>query len=455
MQPAVRLARACLVTTAMLLAACSGTPADSRQVVRFWAMGYEGEVVAQMLPAFQRLHPDIRVELQQQPWTAAHEKLLTAFAGDSLPDVCALGNTWVPEFAALGALTPIDARVGVATDIQPPDWFAGPWATGVVDGKLYGLPWYTETRAPYVRRDLLAKAGITTLPRTWDEWRAAMAAIKAMVGPKRYAILIPLNEFEPLLNLAIQQPDPLLREGGRFGNFRSPGYKRTLAFYKEIFDKGWAPAVANTAISNVWDEFGNGYYSFYISGPWNIAEFDKRLPPSLQAKWSTMALPGPDGPGASVAGGTTLVLFSKARDPDAAWTLIRWLAQPAQQVRLHALTGDLPPRRSAWATLGADANAQVFRDQLERALPAPQVPEWERITTEMRLVAEQMVNGKLGVDEAAAETDRRADAILEKRRWMLDQHAQAPVAARTTPTPAASPVPASPPAPPATTAGAP
>ena len=40
--------------------------------------------------------------------------------------------------------------------------------------------------------------------------------------------------------------------------------------------------MTNTQISNVWDEFGNGYYAFYMSGPWNIAEFKKRLPQRLQ-----------------------------------------------------------------------------------------------------------------------------------------------------------------------------
>jgi multiple sugar transport system substrate-binding protein len=283
---------------------------------------------------------------------------------------------------------------------------------------------------PYYRRDLLAKAGIAAPPRSWDEWRVAMAAIKRVVGPKQYAILLPLNEFEPLLNLAIQQPDPLLRDGGRYGNFRSPGYRRALAFYLEMFQQGWAPPVSNTLISNVWDEFGRGFFSFYISGPWNIAEFRKRLPASQQKDWMTMPLPGPDGPGASVAGGTTLVLFAGSKQPDAAWKLIEYLSEPAVQIRFHALTGDLPPRRSAWTTpaLRDDPYAQAFRNQLERALPTPKVPEWERIATEIRLVAEQMVNGRLSVDQAAAETDRRADAILEKRRWMLDRASRAAAA---------------------------
>jgi len=411
----------------LLSAGCGRERDDGREVVRFWAMGSEGELVAQLLPEFERRNPGIHVDLQQQPWTAAHEKLLTAFAGDALPDVCSLGNTWVPEFAALGALDPLDARIAATPSLDVDDYFPGIWDTGVVDGTVYGLPWYTETRLPFYRRDLLAKAGIATPPRDWNEWRTAMAAIKREVGPDRFAILLPVNEFEPLLNLAIQQPDPLLRDGGRHGNFRSAGYRRALTFYKEMFDKRWAPLFTNNQISNVWDELGNGLFSFYISGPWNIAEFKKRLPPSVQDDWMTMPLPGPDGPGASVAGGTTLVVFSASRHKDAAWKLIQYLSDPKVQARFHGLTGDLPPRRSPWQTpaLANDPYARAFRDQLERAKPAPQVPEWERIATEIRLVAEELVHGRLTVDQAATEMDRRADAILEKRRWMLDHNASA------------------------------
>ena len=409
------------------LGGCARAPADDRTVVRFWAMGYEGEVVAQLVPDFEREHPGIRIDVQQLPWTAAHEKLLTAFAGDSLPDVCALGNTWVPEFAALGALAPLDARVAATASVDAADYFPGAWDTGVVGGTLYALPWYVETRVPYVRTDLLAQAGIATMPRTWDEWATALAAIKREVGPQRYAILLPLNEFEPLLNLAIQQPDPLLRDGGRYGNFRSPGFRRALAFYKRAFDEGWAPRMTNTQIANVWDEFGDGFYTFYVNGPWNIAEFRARLPAARADDWTTIPLPGPDGPGASVSGGTSFVLFRDSPHHDAAWAWVEYLSRPDVQARFHALTGDLPPRRSAWEApaLAADVPSRAFRDQLERARPTPKVPEWERIAQEMRLVAEEMVAGRLTVDEAATELDRRADAILEKRRWLLDRDAEA------------------------------
>ncbi len=61
---------------------------------------------------------------------------------------------------------------------------------------------------------------------------------------------------EPLLVLALQQPSELLRDDGRYGNFRSPDFRRTLEFYASMFRRGWAPKMTNTQISNVWDEFG-------------------------------------------------------------------------------------------------------------------------------------------------------------------------------------------------------
>ncbi len=422
----LRLCPAWLLS-ALLVAGCSRAPQDAREVVRFWAMGQEGEVVAQLLPEFERRNPGIRVDLQQLPWTAAHEKLLTAFAGDALPDVVPLGNTWIAEFAALDALEPLDVRIAASATFAREDFFSGAWDSGVVEGTTYAVPWYVETRVPYYRRDLLEAAGIASPPATWEEWRQAMVAIKRQAGADRYAVLLPLNEFEPLLNLAMQQPDPLLRENGRYGNFRSAGFRRTLAFYKSLFDAELAPRMDNTRISNVWDEFGRGFFAFYISGPWNVAEFRKRMPEPLKDAWMTMPLPGPIGPGASIAGGTSFVVFRQSQHKQAAWSLIEYLSAPAQQLRLHALTGDLPPRRSPWTTpaLANDPYARAFRDQLERAVPAPKVPEWERIAQEMRLVGEQLANGRLDVNQAAAELDRRADAILAKRRWMLDRKAEA------------------------------
>jgi multiple sugar transport system substrate-binding protein len=413
-----------MLVAVLALAACGQSSTDPTKL-RFWAMGREGEVVAALLPEFERTHPGIRVQVQQLPWSAAHEKLLTAIAGDATPDICQVGNTWIPELVALNALQPMDSYVAASSTVEHSDYFAGIWDTNVMSGKLYGVPWYVDTRLLFYRRDLLAAAGFPGPPASWPEWSRMLAAIKVRAGPDRYAILLPLNEFEPLLMLALQQPEPLLREHGRWGNFESDGFRRALAFYLEMFRQGWAPPLTNAEVSNVWNEFGRGYFSFYLSGPWNIGEFKRRLPADKQEAWMTAPLPGPTGPGSSIAGGSSLAIFSAARDKVAAWQLIEYLSQPDIQRRFHELTGDLPPRRASWTgtPLAEDIYARAFREQLERVKPVPKVPEWERIANEIRIVAERTVHGEISLDQAVKELDARADRILEKRRWLLDHRA--------------------------------
>ncbi|MEO5625320.1 MAG: sugar ABC transporter substrate-binding protein [Dokdonella sp.] len=406
----------------LALAGCGKTESD-HVTLKMWAIGREAEVVPVMLADFERTHPGIHVDVQALPLTAAHEKLLTAFAGEALPDIGQIGNTWLPELATLGALQPLQSLVDTSKVIEESDYFPGIWATNVIDGQLYGVPWYVDTRLLFYRKDLLAQAGFAESPHTWDEWQRALAAIKKNAGEKKYAILLPINEYEPLLNLAIQEPDPLLRDNDTRGNFESAGFRRAFAFYIDMFRENWAPPMSATQISNVWDEFSNGFYAFYISGPWSIGNFQLRLPERLKDDWGTAPLPGPDGPGAAVGGGSSLVLFKQSRHPREVWQLIEFLSTPAQQLRFHELCGDLPPRRSAWkdAALANDPYAKAFRDQLDRVKPAPMVPEWERIAQELRLAAERAIRGGESTDKVLQELDEHTDRILEKRRWMLSR----------------------------------
>jgi len=418
MRVAARIRWLALGSLLLALAGCAHND-DSDQLV-FWTIGREGEAVARLIPDFEREYPQIHVKLQQLPLTAAHQKLLTAIAGGSTPDISQLGNTWIPEVAALNAIEPLQQRVVSSKVIHQDDYFASIWSTNVVDGTLYGVPWYVDTRLLFYRVDLLKQAGFDHPPQDWKEWRQMLAAT-SHPDRKIYGALLPTNEFEQLLSLALQQDDPILRDNNRYGNFRSAGFKRALTFYVDTFKLHQAPPITNVEAGNPWSEFGRGVYAFYLSGPWNIGEFRKRLPPEQQDDWSTAPLPGPDGPGASNAGGSSLVIFNASGHKNQAWQLIEYLSRPDVQRRFYDLLGDMPPRRSSWegGALRDDPKAHAFREQLERVKPTPPIPEWERIVTEMQLVAAQAVAGELTIDQAAEEIDRRADRILEKRRWVL------------------------------------
>ncbi|HEX8619671.1 MAG TPA: sugar ABC transporter substrate-binding protein [Thermoanaerobaculia bacterium] len=418
------LVRAAIVAVViMIVAACSGR-GDRRERLEFWGLGREGEVVAEMIPEFERRNPGIEVIVQQIPWSAAHEKLLTAFVGDSTPDVAQMGNTWIPEFAAMRALEDLTPFVGASAVIAQRDYFPGIWATNVVDGALYGIPWYVDTRVLFYRSDVLAAVGYPNGPRTWAEWTDAMQKIVEQKRSK-FAILLPTNEWEPPVVIALSNGSPLLTPDGTRGAFRQRQFKEAFAFYTAMFERGYAPSVSNAQISNLYQQFAQGDFAMYITGPWNVGEFRRRLPAEMQDKWATAPIPARDesGPGISMAGGASLVLFGNSEHKAAARKLIEFLSEPAQQVRFFELTGDLPARRSAWQApaLAAEPRFPAFRTQLESVRPLPQVPEWEQIATAIYDRGEAAARGTSSVGAAVAHLDRRADELLEKRRWIVSR----------------------------------
>jgi multiple sugar transport system substrate-binding protein len=410
---------------ALSLAAACGTDSGSQVRLDFWAMGREGEVVARLLPAFERRHPAIRVRVQQVPWAAAHEKLLTAYAGDVMPDVVQLGTTWIAELVALRALERLDDRIGASRTLAGADYFPGILAANAIDGLTYAVPWYVDTRILFYRTDNLAAAGYAEPPHTWDGWLDALARVKERAGPAGYALLLPPTEWEPPVILALQRGAELLRDGDRYGNFRSAPVRDAFRFYLDLFQRRLAPAGGEARVANLYQEFARGYFSAYITGPWNIGEFSRRLPGAMQHAWSTAPMPTADDtwPGVSIAGGASLAIVRSSRRKDAAWHLIEYLSEPEQQVAFYRLTGDLPSRTTAWreAALTTDRYAGAFWRQLQAVVPTPKIPEWEQIAAKVAYYAERASRGAMTADEAVTALDRDVDALLEKRRWLLQQ----------------------------------
>lgn len=399
-----------------MLGGCGAPRADTLTI---WAMGNEGASLPALLETLALPAGLPPVEVQPLPWSAAHEKLLTGFAGGSLPAIGQVGNSWIAEMAAIGAIAPLPASAASLLD----DQFAAVVETNRIAGTAWAVPWYVDTRLQFYRKDMFARAGYAAPPLEWTEWKRALHRVKTLAGPGNYAVLLPLNEFEQLLTIALSSGARLLRDKGARGAFSDPEFKAALAFYKSLFDEQLAPIASAAQISNIWNEFAKGYFSIFTSGPWTIGDMKSRLAPDMQGRWGTAPNSGPDGIGSAAPGGSSLVVFANQADSSAAWDVVARLLAPAAQLELHRLTGNLPARRSAWraAGLARDPIVAPFATQLERATALPKVPEWERIVTEMQVVAEGMVRGQYSVDDAAREIDRRADRLLEKRRWMLDK----------------------------------
>jgi len=406
------------------LTACSTRTSDGRTTVTFWGLGREGEVVRSLVADFERRHPEVRLVVQQVPWTSAHEKLLTAFVGRSTPDLAQVGNTWIPEFAEIGALEKLDERIAVSTGLSAGEYFPGVWRTNLYNRAIYGIPWYVDTRVLFYRPDLLARAGFGEAPKTWKQWREAMERIRPLQGEGGYPILLPTNEWEQVVLLGLGNGAPLLDAGGSRGAFSEPAFDAAASFYVGLFRDRLAPLVSFSQFGNVYQEFARGTIAMWLTGPWNLGEFRRRLPAEQQDFWMTAPLPAPDGarwPGESFAGGSSLVLFAGSAAKTEAWKVLEYLEEPALQARFYALSGDLPARTKAWEdpALSGDIKARAFRTQLEHVSPMPRVPEWEQIAQKVPEDLEAALRSRQSVAAALAHLDSDVDRILAKRRWML------------------------------------
>jgi multiple sugar transport system substrate-binding protein len=407
----------------LALEACAGAR-EGRVTVRLWGLGREGEVVRDLVPEFERRNPGVHLVVQQIPWTSAHEKLLTAFVGRATPDLAQLGNTWIPEFAAIGALEPLEESLARSASVSSRGFFSGVWETSLYDGAVYGIPWYVDTRVLYYRPDLLARAGFPDPPRTWSGWLDAMRKVKRLQPSFAHPILLPTNEWEQPAILGLQKGSPLVGENGTRGAFSGPEFRAAAEFYVAIFREGLAPIVSYSQLGNAYQEFARGNITMWMTGPWNLGEFRRRLSPTEQELWMTAPLPAPDGspwPGVSFSGGSSLAIFRGSKHKLEAWKVIEFLTEPAVQARFYALTGDLPASRAAWddPALAGDSKARAFRTQVERVAAMPRVPEWEQIAQHMAERLEPAIRGRESLPATLEAIDRDVDRMLEKRRWIL------------------------------------
>lgn len=402
---------------------------DGRRSVDFWAFGSEGETVRPLLAAFEQENPGIEVRLQQIPWSAAHEKLLTAFVGDAMPDVFQVGNTWLPELVTLGAVARLDDRLsqnfGSGVGLQPglEEFFPAAVAAAQHGAHTYALPWYVDTRVLFYRSDLLQAAGIEIPDSTWDAWRASLPRLAASHTRDRYPLLLPINEWEAPVILAWRHGAQLLRDGARYGAFREAAFRRGfdeyLAFFRErLAVPPEAPGVDTHA------DFARGRFGWFLSGPWTVGVLRQRLRQEAAIQWSTLPLPtAADGTAmVSVAGGASLALSPSSDVPEAAWSLMAYLTTAAAQQQFFALAGDLPARRDAWdEAMRTQAPTRAFWQQMQHARTAPRIAEWERIAQAIARQAEAAVRGMRSPEEALRQLDAAVDTILEKRRWLLDR----------------------------------
>lgn len=401
---------------ALTLAGCGREADEGREQARsvaagkatgeitVWAMGSEGEKLGAFAKEFMAANPDAKVTVTAVPWDAAHQKIASAIAARQTPDVSMIGTTWQGEFAKAGALDPTPAGL-----IDKDAYFPGAWDTTVVGGTAYGVPWYVETRVLYYRKDLAARAGITTPPTTWDDVKAMARAMRAG-GAKWGMNLQPgkTGSWQSVLPFAWSNGAQI--SDGRAYTFDSPEMVEALRYYQSFFTEKLAPTeLAEGALE---PGFVRGDIAAFMSGPWHIGLLNEEGGAGFRDRFAVAPMPKQKS-STSFIGGSNLAVFTDAKNRDGAWKFVHWLSQPAVQVRWYQTTTDLPAVQSAWqdAALSGDADLKVFGEQLADAKAPPAFPTWEQVSAVFDTEIEKLA--KSGTDPAtvAKTIQDKVDAI--------------------------------------------
>ena len=108
-----------------------------------------------------RNRPASRSTWRPSPGTRIGEKLTTAVASGSGPDVTQIGLSLLPTFNAAGALEDLAPYLADHPGARAPTSpRRSPSANLASDGMITSVPWVADTRVLFYRTDILAEAGI-------------------------------------------------------------------------------------------------------------------------------------------------------------------------------------------------------------------------------------------------------------------------------------------------------
>jgi multiple sugar transport system substrate-binding protein len=373
--------------------------------ITVWAMGDEGKNLGQLIAGFERENPQAKVTVTPIPWDASHDKLTAAIASRQTPDMSLIGTTNMGEFAKTGGLEPTPAS------FDRRQFFPSAWASVTVNGTAYGVPWYSDTRCLFYRKDLAGKAGVQP-PKNWDELTNFAKALKEKAGATEGINLQPSGKgtWETFMPFAWAAGAELVGPDQKF-TLDTPQMRSALDYYRSFFTEGLSSNV-KPIDGAVESGFVNGTIGSFISYPAEQGNLAKLAGPDFASKYGIVPLPA-DATSSGFAGGGDFAVFKTAKNREGAWKFIQYLSRPDVQATWFGIQGDLPAVQAAWQDpkLNADPNLQAFGTQLKVAKAPPAIPTWEQVAATLDGEVEKVVRTGESSADATRNMQSQATAI--------------------------------------------
>ena len=388
-------------------AKAAGNASISGSVV-FWnqynTVGPENStLVTKVLPAFQKLYPNITVYSQNYAGDSFEQKLIAAIAAGNGPDVLRSDIINVPLLAKIGALASTDSIVAK----RKSEFYPGPLATNYYLGHYYGLPLDTNTRVLIYNKAVFAAAGIKTPPATSDEFMADAVKIAA-TGKNVFGYAEGGTDGWNLLpwifSFGGSITNPAITTASGYVN--SPKSVAALQFLVQLLDaKLLSPSVLGGGLQTS-DAIGKNQTGMILDGPWTPPIFLTTYP-KLQLGFA----PVPTGPGAqssSVVGGEDIVQLKSSKGTAADQAFLQFMTSPQAQL-LMGEVGQMPVLKSLANNSQLPSYYSVFNKQLQTAQPRTVSPAWANIddalTTAFNKALRHQATAQAALDAAAQQID--------------------------------------------------
>ena len=363
--------------SASAAASTAASPSLAGTTVTVWTMEDQAKFEALVAP-FEG-STGIDVDVEAVPWDAVGDKLTTAVASGSGPDVTQIGLSLLPTFIAAGALedlAPYRADHPALADENFPEAVSS--ANLSTGGMVTSIPWVADTRILFYRTDIFQEVGIAGPPTTWAEFTAAAEKL-ATRGSGNYGYYIPQWDAPLPVQFTWQAGGEVVGDSGA-ATLDTPEFRKAVDFYASFFEKKLVPTASD------FDQtagFISGAAPMLISGPY-LAAAVKEQAPELDGKWAVTTLPK-DVNGTALFAGSNMGVWKDSDNVDGSLALLDYLASPETQVAWFQATSQLPTNIEAAAdpAVTADPNVAVYAAQLKDAKLLPLIPEWDKIGAEV------------------------------------------------------------------------
>jgi len=309
------------------------------------AVGQELELTREAAQRYMEAHPDVEVRVIDTPDLATdrYGLYLQFFeARSSDIDVYQIDVIWPGDLAE----HLLDLYEFGAKEIAD-EHFPAIIENNTVDGRLVGIPWFTDAGLLYYRTDLLEKYGLE-VPKTWAEFEEVARIIqegeRAEGNEDFWGFVWQGNAYEGLTCNALEW---ICSNGG--GTIISPDGVITINNPNAIeaieMAARWVGTISPAGVTGFAEEdarslFQSGNAAFMRNWPYALGQSEESV---IAGKFDVASLPaGRSGHGAATLGGWQLAVSKYSNNPEIAADVALFMASPEEQ-KIRAIKGSFTP----------------------------------------------------------------------------------------------------------------